>query len=83
MMPRGPLARPITEEKELALPDYRREIPGREIGDKRTDRPADDPLFLNPEPVPLHGPVASLEGQICRRQIADDLHQIGIANVQS
>jgi hypothetical protein len=80
---RGTLARPITKEKEFAFPDYRREIPGREIGDKRTNRPADYPLFLNPEPVPLCSPVASLEGQTCRRQTVDDLDQISIANVES
>ena len=80
---RHPLARPIGQEKELWLPDYRRQITGRKIGDEGVERPADDPLFLNPEPVPLHSAVASLEGQTCRRQIVDDLDQISIANVES
>src|SRR6516165_3598557 len=80
---RRPLGRPITEEKELALPDYWREITGCEIGDERTDRPVNYPLFLNSEPVPLHSHAASLEGQTCPRQIVDDLDYISIANVES
>jgi hypothetical protein len=80
---RGPLARSITEEKQLALPDYRREITGREIGDEWTERPVYNPPFVNPEPVPPRSPVPALEGETCRRQIVDNLDYISIADVES
>src|SRR5208282_2647265 len=78
----SPVSWPIAHEEELTLPDYRREITGREIGDERTNCANDDPLFFYPEPVPPCSPVASLEGQPCRRQIVDDLNYIGIADVE-
>src|SRR5208282_1599525 len=80
---RRPLAKPIAEKKELALPNYWREIAGCEIGDERTDRPVHYPLFLNSEAVPPGSPVASLKGQTCRRQLVDDIGYIGVANVES
>src|SRR6516164_3544354 len=74
------LARPVTEKKELALPRYRREIASGEKGNKRTDRPADYPLFFNSEPVPARRPVAALESLSRRCQLIDDFDDIGIAD---
>ncbi len=80
---RRPLARPVSKGKELALPSYRREITRREIGDEWTDGSGDYPLFVNAEPVPPRGPVASLEAQACRCQIVDDVDNISVANIES
>src|ERR1700739_4039442 len=58
-------------------------MPGGEISDEWTDRPADHPLFLNPEPAPQRGPVGFLEGQTCRGEIVDDLDDLGLAHAKS
>src|SRR6516164_10815995 len=78
----GTLARPVAEKKELALPNYRREITGGKIANERADRAADYPPFLSPEPLPPRRPVALLESQTCRCQIVDNLDNIGIAHIE-
>src|SRR5215472_5858814 len=79
---RDTLARSVTEKKELALPNYRREIAGGEIGNEWTDRAAHHSLLLNPEPFPLRRPVTALKGQTCCCQTINDLDEIGITNIE-
>ena len=78
-----PVARSPGQEKELRLPDYRRQITGRQIGCEGTQHTIHHALFLGSQAVPPHRAVACGEAQTCRRQAVDDLADIGIADVES